>query len=206
VQGALEGIAGVDEVIVDFDRREALIRFDPQETDLIELTQGVASAGGYRAALKYGPVVAEDSLNRILTRQETGLSDVEALFAHTAVFQMEPQQVRSTLRWLQMRGVTLPDWFDESSIQNQTIIFVSLWSNNTRTLPVIWSEQVRLLRDNNHVSPEGWIRLAEHTESNGTGSIAGMLVFPDHGGIGEQALSLVFSGFPDEKDHIVEIF
>ncbi len=104
-----------------------------------------------------------------------------------------------------MREVTLPEWFDENNIENQTIVFVSLWSNNRRTLPVIWSEQVNLLRDSVSVSPAGWLQLAEHTESNGTGSVAGMLVFPGHVDTDESELSLIFSGFPDGKEHLVEI-
>ncbi len=205
MQGALERTKGVEEVLVNFDRREALVRFDPEEVDLQILADAVSSAGGYQAALKYGPIEAEKKLDRLTDRSESRIPDVERFFAHSGMRLLSPEQIPKTIRWLHERKGATPAWYTQQNADTHTVVFVSLWSKHMEVLPINWDEQVTLEAEKGEIAPMGWVPLAEITESDGTGSVAGILCFPCQRKENSASVTLRFTGFPDEKDHYVVV-
>jgi len=190
-------------VLVDFNRREALVRFDPQGAGLQILTDAVGSAGGYQAALKYGPIVAEKKLDRLANQSEYRMPDAERIFAHTGMRILPKEQVEKTIRWMERGNGARPEWYTEQNLATHTFVFVSFWSKHREVLPVNWDEQVTLKTEKESITPMGWISLAERTESDGIGSIAGIICFPHRREYQSSSVSLRFTGLPDGRDREV---
>ncbi len=205
MQGALERTPGVEEVQVDFNRREALVRFDPEEVDLQRLADAVSSAGGYQAALKYGPVKGAEALVRLQHQSESRLTAGEQFFAHTGMRILQPVQIEKTIQWLRERKGAKPEWYKEQNRDTHTLVFVSFWSKHGDVLPINWDKQVTLNAEKGGIAPMGWASLAEITESDGTGSVAGILCFPYQRKDQSVSVTLRFTGFRDDQDHYVVV-
>ena len=185
MQDALEDVVGVEEVLVTFDRREAVVRYDAEVTNVSELEDAVAATGGYIAGLKYGPVPIENDIAALAQRVELPLLHSGAEFDHTGVFVLSHEQVirtansvRDSVEVALLRSLSKDD----------LVLFVSLWSDTGKNLLIDWWSAAELVFQGDSTrKPTDWIPLAEHNEKSGGGSIAGLLVYKNIGTVSAHA-------------------
>ncbi|MCF7805251.1 MAG: heavy-metal-associated domain-containing protein [Candidatus Marinimicrobia bacterium] len=177
MQGALEEVAGVEDIFVTFDRREAVVRYDADTTNIRELEEAVAASGGYIAGLKYGPVQADGNLTTLATRTEFPLIESEQEFDHTGVFVLPAEQISRTAEHLS----NSKDATVLGNVSKDDLVFlVSLWTDSGTNLLIDWWTAAELIAEGEQPkTPEQWIPLTEHTERDGGGSVAGLLVYND---------------------------
>jgi len=179
VQAALEAVPGVRDIVVTFERREALVRYDFTVATLEQLQAAVSATGGYEAVLKYGPVKSDGALSRLTGRKEYSLENAEGVFNHSGFYLFSAERSRHNSLQQMTAGISgEPPTVPEGAL----VVFASLWTDDEDYLEIDWLRDPTLtVNEAIILHPEAWIPLAQHFEKSGGRSVVGLVVFTSPG-------------------------
>jgi len=177
VRGALEDLPGIEQMQIEFERREVAIRYDPGVTNVSRFIDAIDATGGYVGALRYGPIPTGIPFDRLLALPEDSLAISDTSIAHSAFTILDSSQFKLNLEVLQQ---IKPRPALDITEENYTVIYASLWTTRPKIIPYDWKENalLQITGDTQFLTPIQWIPLGKHIEDDGSGSEIGMLLFP----------------------------